>query len=263
MVDAYSVTRGLDCGCICPSCSSPLIARRGAVREPHFAHAISASGLQRVCELSALVSIRLMAHEILLSVKELAVPARPFHTRNSAQRLKFESIEINARFEEVMVDALLTIQRVPLAIYLTHTDRVIPRSLQSPNNRKAGILKIDLEKLWGIAESSGSGQVGKSELERALVEDIRPKSWVFHPAREIEAKKLRPHSTPTSNSEDSKRFSVEGKLPAQKKTPTTFREPLLQKHRCTLCDETWFASPTETDARKCPVCKKESAVAID
>ena len=32
------VERGLNCGCICPSCGRPLVARKGPVKVAHFAH---------------------------------------------------------------------------------------------------------------------------------------------------------------------------------------------------------------------------------
>lgn len=33
-----NVESGLKCGCICPSCGEPLVARKGAKRMHHFAH---------------------------------------------------------------------------------------------------------------------------------------------------------------------------------------------------------------------------------
>ncbi len=34
------VDRGLDCDCVCPDCGRPLVARKGFIREHHFAHAV-------------------------------------------------------------------------------------------------------------------------------------------------------------------------------------------------------------------------------
>jgi len=39
IVDVYEVKRGRECGCICPSCRTPLIARQGEEKVWHFAHA--------------------------------------------------------------------------------------------------------------------------------------------------------------------------------------------------------------------------------
>lgn len=38
LVDVDDVQSGKKCGCICPSCNIPFIARKGDVNEWHFAH---------------------------------------------------------------------------------------------------------------------------------------------------------------------------------------------------------------------------------
>lgn len=38
LVDVHDVERGIACGCICPSCKAPLNAKKGDVKEWHFAH---------------------------------------------------------------------------------------------------------------------------------------------------------------------------------------------------------------------------------
>jgi len=39
LVHISDVARGIDCGCVCPACGVPLIARKGESKRPHFAHA--------------------------------------------------------------------------------------------------------------------------------------------------------------------------------------------------------------------------------
>ncbi len=39
LVRASEVPAGLECGCSCPACGAPLVARRGEMRVAHFAHA--------------------------------------------------------------------------------------------------------------------------------------------------------------------------------------------------------------------------------
>ena len=38
LVEVEEVEGGAACGCICPSCSTPLVARRGTEKIWHFAH---------------------------------------------------------------------------------------------------------------------------------------------------------------------------------------------------------------------------------
>ena len=38
MVHVDSVPRGIQCGCICPYCKEPLVAKHGDIKEHHFVH---------------------------------------------------------------------------------------------------------------------------------------------------------------------------------------------------------------------------------
>lgn len=61
LVSVEDVDRGARCGCICPACQQPLIARQGEVRIWHFAHAPGAectSGAETALHLAAKEAIR-------------------------------------------------------------------------------------------------------------------------------------------------------------------------------------------------------------
>ena len=65
IIDVYAVQRG--CGCICPSCQTPLIARQGEEKVWHFAHA-SRNVYDRTvqeCDFSFCVSVRFMARQLI------------------------------------------------------------------------------------------------------------------------------------------------------------------------------------------------------
>lgn len=57
------VDRGAACGCFCPVCASPLIARQGRLKEWHFAHEASQERVE--CEVGALNMIRRVTAEVL------------------------------------------------------------------------------------------------------------------------------------------------------------------------------------------------------
>ena len=64
------VPRGLACQCRCVVCNEPLIARQGAVREHHFAHA---SG-REPCEVSHESLLHRYAKQVIQEAGGLAVP---------------------------------------------------------------------------------------------------------------------------------------------------------------------------------------------
>lgn len=280
MVDAYSVKRGRNCGCICPSCSAPLIAKHGAILVWHFAHATKHSGAEDICAYSALVSIRLMVQQILADTAKISIPPRPHETGNAPRDVLVESIKIDTSFEGSAVDAVATIKSTPLVVYLTYKSRPVPEALFAPDSKKAGVLEINLEKLWRLAETSESHRVGKGYLEHVLVENVDAKKWIFHPAQrrsvklvhldQILAPNARIPSDPAQD--DSTRLGRPAKLarwdqnlaPKDRvpNVPTKDDSPLLVRFECKLCSETWYAGGNEADANQCAICKQHSGIKI-
>lgn len=70
LVHVRDVANGKACGCICPACSDPLIARnKGAKRAAHFSHASGAD-----CASGHETALHLAGKEALLRLKRLALP---------------------------------------------------------------------------------------------------------------------------------------------------------------------------------------------
>lgn len=68
-VSIHEVPRGRACGCTCPACKAPLVAKQGAVVEWHFAHASGAS-----CAGALESALHLAAKKILAEERRLLVP---------------------------------------------------------------------------------------------------------------------------------------------------------------------------------------------
>lgn len=66
------VERGAACGCLCPVCRSPLIAKQGDVRDWHFAH--EANQERPECETGALNMLRRLAAEHVRAQECLLLP---------------------------------------------------------------------------------------------------------------------------------------------------------------------------------------------
>jgi hypothetical protein len=63
------VERGLACGCRCPVCHQPVMAKQGEIKEWHFAHASGAD-----CLNAGETALHMAAKQILLSERGLTVP---------------------------------------------------------------------------------------------------------------------------------------------------------------------------------------------
>lgn len=260
MIDVYAVKRGRECDCICPSCKTSMIARQGPVREWHFAHETRQSDTENVCEYSALVSIRLMAHQILAKIDKMYVPPAP-HKNNSTGRLvALDSIEVGATFEGQKVDAVATVKGTPLVLYMNYKSRPVPSLLSVPANKKAGVLSIDLPSLWQQTRQISSQTFDRGDFERALVEEVGPKKWVYHPAQvsKLQSPPKRPPRAGFRRHE-----VVTQQRPPKSRVVPHDDSPLLSRFRCQQCGVIWVAGGSETDANKCHVCKRTTGVRIE
>ena len=76
LVDVARVPRGSECGCICPSCSVPLVARQGDIKEWHFAHRSrdASTNVAQRCDYSLFMSIRLMFRQLSIDGIQYRTP---------------------------------------------------------------------------------------------------------------------------------------------------------------------------------------------
>lgn len=69
-ISIEDVESGLKCGCVCPACGEPLVAKKGTKVMHHFAHHSGST-----CEYGYETSLHLMAKDILLRTKKITIPA--------------------------------------------------------------------------------------------------------------------------------------------------------------------------------------------
>ena len=104
------VERGAACGCRCPECGSPLVAKQGNEKEWHFAHE---GGQERPeCEAGATNMLRRLAVEYLRAQPVLEFPS--YRERVQVRSLQRELTEVVAR-EVRIVGAVEWIERSPKA----------------------------------------------------------------------------------------------------------------------------------------------------
>ena len=95
MVHVDDVPRGIDCGCICPNCQEVLLARKGEVREHHFAHHSEDRGANlKICYM---VTLYKLAEQIIKKKKRLHAPS--YYGIFKDKDLIFQTVEIDNHFE--------------------------------------------------------------------------------------------------------------------------------------------------------------------
>jgi hypothetical protein len=197
-VGVVDVASGLACGCICPSCKSRLIARKGNVKVWHFAHVGRAEGnqIETDCDYSWAVSMRLMARQLLGDGLELDLPAvtdaveardqwgqviRHTYLVAPASRVAIDQPQIDAPFAGALVDVLASVRSQPFVIYFTHAGRLLPEALKAPKATCAGVLSIGLGQHALGVDNTTAGLDDRQRLTGFLTGHFASKSWVYHP----------------------------------------------------------------------------------
>lgn len=208
IVSVDEVVNGRGCNCICPSCSTPLIARQGQEVEWHFAHESRGTYKQAAdaCKLSLWVSLKLLARQLLSVPGTLALPTwnlvsssnggNVVETVTQARHIAYEGSDIETALQGVDVDASLALtsskgQQFRLGVLLTYPSHTaaaygIESTLSDPH---AGFISIDLESLW--SRYPRGPQQHLSAFATLLVEDLDSKRWLYHPNVKAARSRLR------------------------------------------------------------------------
>lgn len=155
MVTPNEVPRGIECGCICPGCKAPLIARQGEVNRHHFAHASDA------CGSGALeTSLHKMAKQIIADAGKVWVPEKLVTYPDVFVQADFRlqafackphwfkgEAKIEPRLGHIQPDVLLEHEtEKPLAIEIFVSHAVPEEKRNEAVNRQLDMIEIDLSR---------------------------------------------------------------------------------------------------------------------
>ncbi len=210
LVDVHQVPSGKRCGCVCPSCKAPLIARKGNKKIWHFAHDSSSEAFQELerCSYSFFVSARMMARQLIGDSLEVALPDfeivlsgqgaesdYPVHVSESvttSRQVRLHDVVVDAELNGQRFDILGYVGEHSLAFLLTHPGR--DGFPLAGNHAESGIgmvaialdgLKDEFRKLRSPDDSYGD------ILTNYIANDTTSKKWIFHPRQQQAEEKAR------------------------------------------------------------------------
>ena len=278
IVDVYAVKRGRACGCVCPSCRTPLIARQGEEKVWHFAHA-SRDVYDRTtqeCDFSFYVSVRLMARQLIGSRLTLALPdyrnrvtqyVEDLHQTRTldylvteARSVELEHVEVETWFADVAVDVKGKVGDFDFVVYLIHPGRAVPTELESLDGAKAGVIAIDLQGMAGaLARVKEAGGTYAQALGEFLAKNIASKRWVYHPRNAMMRQKAEAElaeSVAREVDEMRHRLSVGKALPTQRGpllAATKIKATRQVRCECLFCGSQWDGH--DPGLNNCPKCR--------
>lgn len=155
------VERGLECGCTCPHCGCRLMAKKGEIKQHHFAHYDAEN-----CGKSMETAIHLLAKEVLHNEKLVTLPGANQLSELAQIQIERHRFGYVADVGAVIID---TGEVIDIEIKVTHEVDLRKRERVICNN--ALMIEIDLA---GLLKQS---EVSRHLISEAVLRDA-PREWV-------------------------------------------------------------------------------------
>lgn len=149
MISVYDANNGLKCQCICPYCQNPLIAKQGADKKWHFAHASKIE-----CAYAGETTIHELAKYILLENQYIVLP--------NGKNFYYTEVKIERKLHDTRPDAWVSNGAESIAVEIFVTHAVEPGKLKKLREKKITMLEIDL--------SGVSRQITKNDLAKIVID---------------------------------------------------------------------------------------------
>ena len=185
IVSIHEVVSGRACGCVCPACEEPLIARKSGARPrpraDHFAHARDGA-----CVGALETALHKLGKQIVMDQLGLTLPAIAAEREgvrrqtHAAKHQVFESGQLEVVLPGVVADVVLRRRASDLIIEILVTHASDAEKVEKIRAQKTSAIEIDLSKLSRRADL---------EMVREAVLVSAPRKWLFNPAQDaVEAK---------------------------------------------------------------------------
>ena len=174
MVHISQAERGLACNCVCPECGGVLMAKKGTVQSPHFAHLRPAR-----CNHALESALHRTAKEILQTSRRIWLPPAHYFPENgeprratSAQFVDLDQVVLEERAGSIVPDVIAIRRGQRLLIEIAVTHKVDENKAEHTRRADVSMLEIDLS---GIPLGSD-----RESLAHHVVEPSDRKRWIYN-----------------------------------------------------------------------------------
>lgn len=187
LVHIDAAAQGRRCGCVCPECLQPLIAKKGAKNLHHFAHDRDAD-----CPGALESALHLAAKEILSSRRCLRLPAvvLNFHSLKTPWRLfpvswvRFDAVLAERKTGGIRPDIIGLIGEQSLLIEIAVTHPAGPEKRERIRQLGLSALEISLAHL-------ASEKLAPQSLAREIIGRLANRQWLYNHKAEQTRQHLR------------------------------------------------------------------------
>jgi hypothetical protein len=189
LVDVADVQSGKKCGCICPSCNIPLIAKKGDINEWHFAHdsQFIEKDQELSCDFSWAVAVKMMIKQILIEGSTLALPDYYIDFQgigypNSKKQIKVTDSSVihysNPELKSLECDVTVEVKGKKLGVILLtkHSFSNVDTSFEQA---LLGVLAISIENVGYDDEGKAVNHL-RNQLRVLIESKTIAKHWLYH-----------------------------------------------------------------------------------
>lgn len=177
LYEPSQVPNGKACGCVCPACKHPLIAKQGA-STPHFAHAQDEN-----CSKALETAVHLAAKQLIAEKLELRLPILQWNNVLNQHKTEVISDQFIAKLQSVTLEQWLGDIRPDIVVSTNNTNYLVEIAVThfvddekrlKIQQKNIPTIEIDLSRL--------KGKFTFENLEVALfTEKFYSAWWIFHP----------------------------------------------------------------------------------
>lgn len=174
LVDIATVDSGLACNCVCPSCGQQLVAKKGDVKEHHFAHHDSEE-----CSGAVETALHIYAKNILQRNKRIVLPRVYWDNSDKliypATEITFDNVALEKRISNIIPDIVVTVKGKPLLIEVAVTHFIDRFKAYKMYELGYSAIEVNAD---GLFNSTYNKPFGHDDFEKRLIEDTSFKRWI-------------------------------------------------------------------------------------
>ncbi len=176
LVQIENVERGLACKCTCFECGETVIARKGDIKEHHFAHASN----KESCNINPESVLHKYAKEVILESMGLMLPAVPNTEDNEAAWWTFDKIIPEFHLGLIRPDLACYYNDEPVFIEIAVTHFIDENKLKIIESMNVNTLEIDLSSLL-----QAELVIPSEQAKKLILESLDHKSWLYPQAPKV------------------------------------------------------------------------------
>ncbi len=268
LVDVADVQSGKKCGCVCPSCKIPLIAKKGDVKDWHFSHdsKFIEKDQELSCDYSWNIAVQMMIKQLLLEGTILALPdyrvnfqSMDYHKPKREIKITDSSIVDynNPELKSHACDITLEVKKKKLGVLLL-TKQSSSYVEMSLDKALFGVIAINIENI-GYNEEGKAANHLRNHLKRLLESKTSAKQWLYHRREQTELDKAYEQDKLLEKEADSIKATQQKKSPAVKPKKVKVK---IKTNSVNLKKMQWYCVNCKleyqgylTGLNPCPQCK--------